>query len=121
MYAIRSYYAGLLLAPPGSGKSVMVKTNLLADWPDNATIPGPCFIVNDPKGELFNGTAPYRASIGPVFRLEWYQEDNKKAHSWNPIGLDTLKDGREFQKIKNEIMEVLNRFFDYEAARNNFV
>jgi type IV secretion system protein VirD4 len=45
-----------IFAPPRSGKSVHLKTQLLT-WDESA-------VVNDPKGELFRDTAGYKAASG---------------------------------------------------------
>jgi type IV secretion system protein VirD4 len=52
----------LVVAPPRSGKSVLATAQLLT-WPHSV-------IVNDVKGELFNATAGYRATIVKVYVID---------------------------------------------------
>lgn len=96
---VRNYetLSAMLIAPPGTAKTVQLITNLLADWPDRiprslfgfipigtrpALVPGPSVIVNDPKGEIYDTTSAWRARLGPAIRLEWAA---LSGHSWNPL------------------------------------
>jgi type IV secretion system protein VirD4 len=52
----------LICAPPRSGKSLLAISQLLT-WEHSA-------IVNDIKGELYQQTAGYRATLGPVYVID---------------------------------------------------
>jgi len=52
----------LIVAPTRLGKGRLAKAQLMT-W-------GGSVIVNDLKGELYRGTAGYRATLGPVFMLD---------------------------------------------------
>jgi type IV secretion system protein VirD4 len=70
--------AVLVFGPMGSGKGTgIVLPNLL-------TYPGAC-IVTDPKGENLAVTGRWRATLGPVWRLDALNPAN--AHRFNPLGL----------------------------------
>lgn len=59
----------LVLAPPGTGKTVGVVMPTIFES-NNISI-----IVNDPKPELCFKTTGYRQTIGPVFVINWGAED----------------------------------------------
>lgn len=66
----------ITVAPPGAGKTqTHVIPNLLS-WK------GPA-IVLDVKGELWDKTAAYRASLGPVYRFSPLDPDH--SHRFNPL------------------------------------
>ncbi|MCQ2562253.1 MAG: type IV secretory system conjugative DNA transfer family protein [Alphaproteobacteria bacterium] len=73
----------LCVAPPGTGKSagVVIPTILECDTMS--------MIINDPKPELDMKTSAYRATIGPVFILNWGGQDEPEKGiyypSWNPL------------------------------------
>lgn len=59
-------------------------------------------IIHDPKGDIAKATSGHRATLGPVFKLNWGASDDLKKGerwpSWNPIGgknLPSLQSGRE--------------------------
>ena len=59
-------------------------------------------IIHDPKGDIAKATSGYRATLGPVFKLNWGASDDLENGirwpSWNPIGgknLPSLQKGRE--------------------------
>ncbi len=61
-----------------------------------------CLIIHDPKGEIAKATSGHRATLGPVFCLNWMGKDDKDKNirwpSWNPFGegnLPPLHAGRE--------------------------
>lgn len=67
------------IAPTRSGKATMqIIPNLLRYG-------GSC-VVLDPKGELYEATSKYRASLGPVYRIAPFEADT---HAFNP--LDTIE------------------------------
>ncbi|MFQ6739635.1 MAG: type IV secretory system conjugative DNA transfer family protein [Alphaproteobacteria bacterium] len=73
----------LCVAPPGTGKTagVVIPTILDCD--------GVSMIINDPKPELKQRTSAYRASVGPVFIMNWAGQDDPARGiyypSWNPL------------------------------------
>lgn len=75
--------SALCLAPPGTGKTqgVVIPTILECD---NVSM-----IINDPKPELKQDTSGYRATIGPVFIMNWAGQDDPERGiyypSWNPL------------------------------------
>lgn len=111
--------SGVMLAPPGTGKTVQLKGMILADWPDHirtrfgfktpTAFPGPSFLVNDPKGEIFRDTAAWRATIGPVFKLSW---GDMSGHRWNPIGWGSLPGGKRLVELNRRIMGELSAMYD---------
>lgn len=75
--------SALCLAPPGTGKTAGVVIPTILDC-DNVSM-----IINDPKPELKQVTSGYRASIGPVFIMNWAGQDDPERGiyypSWNPL------------------------------------
>ncbi len=73
----------LCCAPPGTGKTAGVVI------PTIFNSPGMSIVVNDPKPELCFSTSGARAKDGPVFIINWGQEDNPAEGiyypSWNPL------------------------------------
>lgn len=81
---------------PGSGKTMGV---IIPSILDDSTS---SMIIHDPKGEIAKLTSGYRATVGPVFKMNWMGRDDEargiRWPSWNPIGggnLPSLKNGRE--------------------------
>lgn len=70
--------SGMVAAPAGTGKTenVIIPSVLMSD---DASV-----VVNDPKGEVWDRTAGYRASLGPVFRLD-PGAGVAGSHCFNPI------------------------------------
>ncbi len=73
----------LCVAPPGTGKTQGVVLPTIFDCP------GSSMIINDPKPELKQKSSAYRATIGPVFILNWAGQDEPEKGiyypSWNPL------------------------------------
>ena len=75
--------SALCVAPPGTGKTqgVVIPTIL-----DCNTV---SMIINDPKPELKQKTSAYRATVGPVFIMNWAGQDDPARGiyypSWNPL------------------------------------
>lgn len=75
--------SALCVAPPGTGKTqgVVIPTIL-----DCNTV---SMIINDPKPELKQQTSAYRATVGPVFIMNWAGQDDPARGiyypSWNPL------------------------------------
>lgn len=73
----------LCVAPPGTGKTQGVVLPTIFDCP------GVSMIINDPKPELKQSSSAYRATIGPVFILNWAGQDDPARGiyypSWNPL------------------------------------
>ena len=100
----------LTLAPPGTGKTVQLISNILADWPDKGvSAPCPCIIVNDPKGEIYEATAGWRSQLGPVFRLDW--GDPRVSARWNPLSPLAYPGGEDLQKTRGAILEALRKVY----------
>lgn len=88
--------SALVVAPPGTGKTVGVVIPTILESP------GISLIVNDPKPELCYNTSGYRATQGPVFVINWGAEDEPDKGiyypSWNPLSpscLPPLGPGRD--------------------------
>ena len=75
--------SALCLAPPGTGKTEGVVVPTILDC-DNVSM-----IINDPKPELKQKTSGYRATVGPVFIMNWAGQDDPARGiyypSWNPL------------------------------------
>ncbi len=80
--------SALVVAPPGTGKTVGVVVPTILESP------GMSIIVNDPKPELCYNTSGYRSTQGPVFIINWGEEDNPSKGiyypSWNPLSASCL-------------------------------
>ena len=80
--------SALVVAPPGTGKTVGVVVPTIFETPDCS------LIVNDPKPELCFTTSGYRATQGPVFIINWGKEDDPEHGiyypSWNPLSPECL-------------------------------
>ena len=78
--------SALCLAPPGTGKTAGVVIPTILDC-DNVSM-----IINDPKPELKQLTSAYRATVGPVFIMNWAGQDEPDRGiyypSWNPLSPD---------------------------------
>ena len=84
------------IGAPGSGKTMGTVVPAILEMNDA------CLIINDPKGELAKLTSGHRATLGPVFMMNWGATDEPakgiRWPSWNPIGggnLPPLHAGRE--------------------------
>ena len=75
--------SALCLAPPGTGKTAGVVIPTIFDCNDVS------MIINDPKPELDAKTSGYRATVGPVFIMNWAGQDDPERGiyypSWNPL------------------------------------
>ncbi len=100
--------SALLLAPAGTGKTqgVVIPTILGCD--------DVSMIINDPKPELDRDTSAYRATVGPVFIMNWAARDEPEKGiyypAWNPLSPENLPDNAEerstyIQVIVNSIIE----------------
>ena len=73
----------LSLAPPGTGKTTALVIPTIFGC-DTVSM-----IINDPKPELDDLTSGYRATIGPVFIMNWAGQDDPDRGiyypSWNPL------------------------------------
>ncbi len=85
--------SALLLAPAGTGKSVGVVIPTILGCDEVS------MIINDPKPELVQKTSAYRATIGPVFIMNWGQRDEPEQGiyypSWNPLSPENMPDNEE--------------------------
>jgi len=75
--------SALCVAPPGTGKTTGVIVPTILDC-DTVSM-----IINDPKPELKQLTSGYRATVGPVFIMNWAGQDEPERGiyypSWNPL------------------------------------
>lgn len=75
--------SALCVAPPGTGKTQGVVLPTIFDCP------GVSMIINDPKPELKQTSSAYRATVGPVFIMNWAGQDDPERGvfypSWNPL------------------------------------
>lgn len=73
----------LCVAPPGTGKTEGVVIPTILECNDVS------MIINDPKPELDLKTSGYRATVGPVFIMNWAGQDDPERGiyypSWNPL------------------------------------
>ena len=80
--------SALVCAPPGTGKTTAVVVPTIFECPDVS------MIVNDPKPELCYTTSGYRATLGPVFIINWGESDNPEKGiyypRWNPLSPDLI-------------------------------
>lgn len=80
--------SALLLAPAGTGKTVGVVIPTILECDDVS------MIINDPKPELIYTTSLYRASIGPVFIIDWGAKDQPENGlyypAWNPLSPENM-------------------------------
>lgn len=96
----------LVVAPPGTGKTVGVVVPTILESP------GLSIIVNDPKPELCFNTTGYRATIGPVFVINWGEKDDPEKGiyypSWNPLSASCLPPlGSDREKYIDSMVAVL--------------
>lgn len=96
----------LVVAPPGTGKTVGVVIPTILESP------GLSLIVNDPKPELCFNTTGYRATIGPVFVINWGEKDDPEKGiyypSWNPLSASCLPPlGSDREKYIDSMVAVL--------------
>lgn len=59
----------LLLAPPGTGKSIGFIV------PSTVVMDDCCLFIHDQKPELFDMTSGHRNGLGPVFQIKWSAQD----------------------------------------------
>jgi len=82
----------LVCAPPRSGKSTLAISQLLT-WPHSA-------VIVDIKGELYQRTAGYRATLGDVFVID----TEGYGHRYDPLAGIT-SEGKLFGAAKNLLFE----------------
>lgn len=98
--------SALVVAPPGTGKTVGVVIPTILESP------GLSLIVNDPKPELCYNTTGYRATQGPVFVINWGAEDDPEKGiyypGWNPLSANCLPPlGKERDTYIESMVNVL--------------
>jgi type IV secretion system protein VirD4 len=75
--------SALCVAPPGTGKTQGVVLPTIFDCNTVS------MIINDPKPELKQSSSAYRATVGPVFIMNWAGQDDPARGiyypSWNPL------------------------------------
>lgn len=80
---MNNYMSLLVIGASGTGKTAgVVVPSILAN--DDKSL-----FVNDMKGELYTLTAGHRATVGPVFRIDFFGVDNPQEGvfwpTWNPL------------------------------------
>jgi len=87
----------LCVAPPGTGKTTAVVIPTIFEC-DTVSM-----IINDPKPEIDDKTSGYRATIGPVFIMNWAGQDEPDKGiyypSWNPLSPEHVP----FQQEKRDL------------------
>jgi type IV secretion system protein VirD4 len=71
----------LLLAPAGTGKTRGTIIPTVLSYRGSV-------IVHDPKGEVYDNTAGFRAKLGRVLRIEW--SSPTRSLCWNPLSAGNL-------------------------------
>lgn len=71
----------LLMAPAGTGKTAGTIMPTMLSYPGSV-------IAHDPKGEVYEATAGYRAKLGRVLRVEW--SSPARSLCWNPLSPGNL-------------------------------
>lgn len=84
-----------------------IRLPYLYGW-KRASLPGPSMVINDPKGEIFDTTSKWRATLGPVKRLAWAE---LSGDSWNPLDPGNFPGGNEILAIRSEIVSKLKPIF----------
>jgi len=107
------------LAPPGTGKTVQLVANLLADWDDTRQIPAPSFVVNDPKGELYETTSAWRSQLGPVFKLNWGATRDAESDSWNPLSPASIARGEDARRLRDELAGELKAIYGTDGRASD--
>lgn len=100
--------SAMIISPPGTGKTVTLVAHILADHPDKAKVPGPAMIINDPKGEIYQRTAGWRSSLGPVFHIRW---TDLEGVCWNPLSPRNISGGDRAAKLRAEVLAALAPIF----------
>lgn len=76
------------IGAPGCGKTMGVVVPAILEM-NNASL-----IINDPKGELAQLTSGHRATLGPVYKMNWAGMDEPEKGirwpSWNPLATGNL-------------------------------
>jgi type IV secretory pathway TraG/TraD family ATPase VirD4 len=115
--------SAILIAPPGTGKTVMLIANILADWPDRvrryrlgfipswrrARVPAPCMVINDPKGEIYKKTAGWRSTLGTTIRLAW--GNPAVSARWNPLSPRSYPGGERCVALRRDLEARLDAFW----------
>lgn len=76
----------LLLAPPGTGKSVGFIV------PSILSMDECCIFVHDQKPELWDITSNHRSKLGPCFQLKWAAQDEPKGRWVSPVDAKFLSE-----------------------------
>lgn len=106
MLLLKETLSTLCCAPPGTGKTVGVV------MPTIFHAKGLSLIINDPKPELDTKTSGARAKVGPVFVINWGEEDKPSQGiyypSWNPLSPNALPEmGSERDMYVDSICNIL--------------
>ncbi|MEQ8832157.1 MAG: type IV secretory system conjugative DNA transfer family protein [Alphaproteobacteria bacterium] len=99
----------MTISPPGTGKTVNLIGNILADHPDSAPIPCPSLIINDPKGEIYAKTAGWRSTRGPVYHLRW---TDLEGTCFNPLSIGNVPTGTEIVPRRKALIEKLGQIYE---------
>jgi type IV secretion system protein VirD4 len=88
------------IGPTGLGKGIAKVIPTCLTWRGS-------MIIHDPKGENFKFTSGYRATLGPVYRIDLVEDPSKTAGS-NPllfVQLDTNFETADAQRLAREIVD----------------
>ncbi|MDR0741306.1 MAG: type IV secretory system conjugative DNA transfer family protein, partial [Rickettsiales bacterium] len=94
--------SALCVAPPGTGKTAGVVVPTILDC-DTVSM-----IINDPKPELKQKTSAYRATVGPVFIMNWAGQDDPANGiyypSWNPLSPEHVPFNTEYRDLYIDVI-----------------
>lgn len=95
----------MMIAPPGTGKTVSLVSNIVSDHPDKGVAtPCPSLIINDPKGEIYTKTAGYRSTLGPVYHIRW---TDLEGSCFNPLSVMNIPGGDRIGPLLAGVLEGL--------------
>ena len=102
----------LLTAPPGGGKTAGFAIPTILSHDKSS------MVIHDIKGELYEKTAGYRKTIGPVVRMAWSDALGACFNFISPT--HALPGSKRYRVLKPKLNELLNNHYESpaEAARN---
>lgn len=100
--------------PTGSGKGIALVIPTLLTWKHS-------IIVHDPKGENVARSSGYRATLGPVYRLDFAAEPSTTA-GFNPLDIvraGTIYEAADAQRLAREVVDPDGKQF--QSKNKHFV